>query len=252
MKKLLLSFALIAIFGITNSFSQCTPNVTCVPVGQTFGICPDSTSGLAIGCVGVPYSQVVSIKVPADGTDFGQPTAQIVDIEIKSISGLAPGLSHACSPTNCKFPKLTNGCALISGTPTAVHNQQIVVTADAHVKIFGIPITQTQTFSKYFSIVNNCVGISDGLDLNAFDVKQNSPNPFSDKTEIVFSSPVVSDVEFKVYNVIGAVVYNNSFKANKGANTITVEANSFAPGVYIYSISNGTKTITKRMIVSSK
>ena len=93
------------------------------------------------------------------------------------------------------------------------------------------------------------VGI-EALDLTKFDVGQNQPNPFNGKTTINFSSVAPTDVEFKVYNMVGAVVYKNTFKAERGANTINIDANSFAPGVYMYSVRNGEKTITKRMIVS--
>ena len=56
----------------------------------------------------------------------------------------------------------------------------------------------------------------------------------------------------KVFNMLGAVIFDSNYKTTKGVNTIKIEANSFAPGVYIYSITNGDKTITKRMIVSGK
>lgn len=249
MKKLLSSFAFIAVLGIVNSNAQCTPDISCLPANASLGVCPDSATGLPVGCVGVPYTAVVSIKVPSTATSNGI-TVNVDDIEIKSVTGLAPGLTYACSPASCIFPKNTNGCVLISGTPTAVHNQNIVVSADAHIKIAGFPATNPQTFNDYWSKVDNCVGVPDGLDITKFDVAQNSPNPFNEKSHINFSSPVEAQVEFKVYNVVGAVVYSNMFKAEKGVNVIAIEANSFTAGVYIYTVKNGDKTITKRMIVS--
>jgi hypothetical protein len=52
--------------------------------------------------------------------------------------------------------------------------------------------------------------------------------------------------------MLGAVIFDSNYKTTKGVNTIKIDANSFAPGVYIYSITNGDRTITKRMIVSGK
>ena len=52
--------------------------------------------------------------------------------------------------------------------------------------------------------------------------------------------------------MLGAVIFDSNYKTTKGVNTIKIDSNSFAPGVYIYSISNGDKTITKRMIVAGK
>jgi hypothetical protein len=247
-KKLLLSFSFCA-FAFAESAAQCTPDVSCIPAGQTYGICPDSTTGLAEGTVGVPYTQVVSMMVPADGSDFGQPSATITSIDITSVTGLAPGLSYTCTPASCSFPGNSNGCILITGTPTTVWDQQITVNAMANAVIFGFPANLPQSNTQYRSVVVAATGI-ETLDLTTFDVQQNSPNPFNAKSEIRFSSVDNSMIEFKVFNMLGTMVYSKAFKAEKGVNTITIQDNSFAPGAYIYSVKNGSKTITKRMIVS--
>lgn len=250
-KKLLFSFVFVGSVALTSIAQICTPNVSCIPGGTTYGICPDSTTGMAIGTVGVPYSQVMSMMVPPDGTDFGQPLAQIVSIDIVSVDSLAPGLTYACAPTGCSFPGNSNGCILITGTPTVVWNHRVIVNAIAYATIFSIPANLPQTNQQYRSIVVGPAGI-ETLDLSKFDVDQNSPNPFSESSEIRFSSVDNSNVVFKVYNMLGAVIFDSNYKTTKGVNTIKIEADSFAPGVYIYSLSNGNKTITKRMIVAAR
>ena len=251
-KKLLSSILFVACVGVASIYAQCVPNVSCIPSGTHYGICPDSTTGMAVGTVGVPYTQVMSMMVPPDGTDFGTPSATIVSIDIVSVDSLAPGLSYVCSPLGCSFPGNSNGCIYISGTPTTVWNHRVTVNAMAYATVLGFPVPPVaQTNQQYRSIVLAPAGI-ETLDLSKFDVDQNSPNPFSETTEIRFSSVSTSNVDFKVYNVLGGVVFNNEFKSEKGVNTIKIAANSFAPGVYIYSITNGDKTITKRMIVASK
>lgn len=252
MKKILLSIAITVVTGVGASFAQvCTPDVSCVPAGQTYGICPDSATGLAVGTVGVPYNQTVSMMVPPDGTDFGQPSAVIVSIDITSVDSLAPGLTYSCAPSGCSFPGNSNGCILITGTPTVVWNKQIIVNAMANATIFGFPASLPQSNSQYRSVVVAAAGI-ENLDLTKFDVEQNSPNPFDERSEIHFSSVAPAQVEFKVYNMLGAVVYANTYHAEKGVNKIVIEGNSFAPGAYMYSIKNGDRTITKRMIVAGK
>jgi len=249
-KKLLFTFALAT--GLTlSSSAQCTPNVSCIPAGTTYGICPDSTTGMATGTVGVAYTQVMSMMVPPDGSDFGQPLAVIVSIDIDSVTGLAPGLSYNCTPTGCSFPGNSNGCILITGIPTMVWNQQVTVYATAFATVFSIPASLPQTNTQYRSIVVAPASV-ETLDLTKFDVDQNSPNPFSESSEIRFSTVTNSSVEFKVFNMLGAVIFDSNYKTSKGVNTIKIDANSFAPGVYIYSITNGDKTITKRMVVAAK
>ncbi len=250
-KKLLSIFGIAIASSFTSNAQVCTPNISCLPGTVNYGVCPDSATGLAVGTVGVPYTQTVSFKIPTDGTDFGYPTATVVSVDITGVDSLAPGLIYQCAPGSCSFPGGSNGCILISGTPTTVWNKQIIVKADANGTIFGVPITLPQENKQYRSIVVPSVGIAE-LNLNKFDVQQNAPNPFADKTEIHFSSLAATQVEFKVFNMLGAVVYDNKFFAEKGANTIKIDANFFAPGVYIYSVKNGDKVITKRMVVSEK
>jgi len=254
-KKLLFSFALVATFGLTKSVAQiCTPDISCIPASTEYGICPDSATGMAIGTVGVAYSEVMSVKVPSDPSSFGAPAGTgLTSIEIIGVDSLAPGLTYACVPSSCNFPAPSNGCVLISGTPTVAWNKQIIVHGLGHLTlpIIGTPFTQGIDNTQYRSVVVDPASIST-LDLTKFDVDQNSPNPFSESSEIRFSSVDNSNVEFKVFNMLGAVIYNKNFKTAKGVNTIKIEANSFAPGVYIYSITSGEKTITKRMIVAGK
>ncbi|MDQ3048524.1 MAG: T9SS type A sorting domain-containing protein [Bacteroidota bacterium] len=250
-KILFVSAVLIAAVTIQSTAQTCTPDVSCIPSGQTYGICPDSATGMAPGVVGVPYSEVMSMMVPPDGTDFGYPTATITTIDIISVDNLAPGLSYTCTPAGCSFPGNTNGCILITGTPTMVWDSMIRVNAIAYATIFGVPVNLPQTNEQYRSVVTGPASVDD-LKMNEFDVDQNSPNPFTAKSDIRFSSLNNTEVEFKVYNLLGAVVYSNKFKAEKGLNTITIQANSFAPGVYVYSVKNGEKTITKRMVVAGK
>ncbi len=250
-KKLLFTFAVGTSLAFTSLAQICIPNVSCIPAGTNYGICPDSATGLATGTVGVPYTQVMSMMVPPDGTDFGQPLATIVSIDIDSVAGLAPGLSYACAPAGCSFPGNSNGCIYIAGTPSVVWNQQITVYATGYATVFGFPASLPQTNQQYRSIVVAATGI-ETLDLNKFDVAQNSPNPFSESSEIRFSTVNNGTVDFKVFNMLGAVIFDSNYKTTKGVNTIKIDSNSFAPGVYIYSITNGDKTITKRMIVAGK
>ncbi|MDF2436317.1 MAG: hypothetical protein K0Q95_693 [Bacteroidota bacterium] len=250
MKKTLLSLFTAALLG-GSAFAQCTPNVSCIPSGQTYGICPDSATGMAIGTVGTAYTQVMSMKVPADGTDFGYPGVPITNITITSVDSLAPGLSYVCSPSGCVFPGNSQGCILISGTPTTPWNHQVIVNATASATFGGFPVSIPQANKQYRSIVLAVAGI-ESMDLTKFEVSQNSPNPFSSKTEINFTSPTPNEVELKVFNMLGAVVFSKSIKADKGLNAYELDATSFSPGIYVYSVKNGDKTVTKRMIVSAK
>lgn len=250
-KKLLSTVLLLTSAGVISSYAQlCTPNVTCASVANVdYGICPDSSAGLTIGVVNVPYTQTLSVKTPANAAHWGYPSAAIDSLVVTAVDSLAPGLTYQCVPSRRFTPG--NECILISGTPTVVWNHIITVHITAYVYYLGAHFADPTpaTNKQYRSIVTAVAGI-ESLDLTKFDVEQNAPNPFGDKSQIRFSSVNASDVEFKVYNLLGAIVYDTKSKSTKGVNTITVDANQFAPGVYMYSIKNGDAIITKRMVVS--
>ena len=88
--------------------------------------------------------------------------------------------------------------------------------------------------------------------LSKFDAGQNSPNPFSDYTQIEFTSPSQGFVEFKIVNLLGKEIFHRVVETETGRNSIRFEAEDFLPGVYIYSLSNGSQTITRRMVISKK
>jgi hypothetical protein len=84
----------------------------------------------------------------------------------------------------------------------------------------------------------------------AFKLEQNYPNPFNPSTQIEFSIPVASQVELKVYNILGqevATLVNESLKA--GNHAVKFDASHIATGVYLYRITAGTFVSTKKMLL---
>jgi hypothetical protein len=281
-KKLLSVVLFVSTVGVANSFAQsnCTPDISCVPADSTFGICPDSATGLPAGQIGTAYNVTMSIKVPGSTVAFGQTvtvshlalTDVLVDtsttgtpayVSLTNI-GLdylgsgdntptgASGISGTTMTKYCYWDAPGTTCVVVSGTPTKAGTFPVRIKSYGRAVIFGQgtwnPAPDNDDY-KFVVAPNGTIGIETN-DMSKFAVAQNTPNPFNEKTEINFTSPNVTDVDFKVYNVVGAVVYNTTVKADKGANTITLNANSFAPGAYMYAIKNGNQVITKRMIVT--
>jgi len=84
--------------------------------------------------------------------------------------------------------------------------------------------------------------------LNALDLK-NLPNPFNGETIIQFNAPFYEIFNFKVYNALGATVYQTSIEAQSGFNAIPFQALNLEPGVYVYELSNAEKVATQKMII---
>ncbi len=264
--------------GVMNSSAQalCTPDISCVHPDSTFGICPDSATGLPAGIIAQAYTVTMSIKIPGSttvsGTTYPLTHLALTDVLVDTAGGGTYialsnlGLSYLGSGTNSpsggaagitgytmtKFGYWNapgQSCVIVSGTPNKAGTFPIRIKSEARVNVGMFIWAPVPDNNNYRIIVNVPVGI-ELLHSAKFEVVQNAPNPFNDKTEIKFSSVNTTVVEFKVYDLLGSVVYNSSVKAEKGLNTIVLEANSFVPGVYMYAIKNGNSTITKRMVVS--
>ena len=79
---------------------------------------------------------------------------------------------------------------------------------------------------------------------------QNYPNPFNPTTVINFKLPEQSDVELKIYDVLGnevATLINESKPA--GSYEVEWNASDFPSGVYVYSLRAGTNIQIKKMLL---
>lgn len=245
MIKRLLVIALLSLVFNIQSFSQCVPDTSI----HNVGVYPDSATGLVSGTVGVPYNQVIQLKVPVDTTVvIIIPITIIIDsVHLANFSGLPPGLSYNCSSPNCTFLGGSNGCADIIGTPTVAGHYPLT----AVVITYASGFTQTDTINYYSIDIASASGV-DEFSSNGFAVHQNSPNPFSDFSSISYSIPHKGIVEFKLYNLLGKEVYHDTEAANAGVNSISVDAKNFSPGVYMYSMQFENQTITKRLVISKR
>lgn len=97
---------------------------------------------------------------------------------------------------------------------------------------------------------------STDLRVNEFNLKQNYPNPFNPITSIRYKIPFVrgdkrnNPVALKVYDLLGnemATLVNENKPA--GEYEINFDAGQLASGVYLYRLSTGSFTLTRKMIV---
>ena len=251
MKKVLLSVYIILSAGLLAANAQCVPDTSI----HTSGVYPDSAVGLASGMVNVPYNQVMQVRVPVDTIKivFGSPvTVPIVSVAITSFTGLPPGLTYTCTPSNCTFPGGSNGCVLIAGTPTTAGTFYPVATTTTTGTIFGAPLTQVDSINYYhITIAQSNVGIAENSS-HTFAVNQNIPNPVNDISMIRFFNPTHTTVIFKMYNILGKEIMNKNIDAAIGENDFKFDGRDFVPGIYLYTMTSGTTTISKRMVISKK
>ena len=241
-KKLLLSLIIIPFLGITVAVGQCTPD----PNLTHPGVFPDSATGLPHGTVNVLYAATLTLIIPTD-TTIGGFTVPIDSIGIVGFQGLPAGFSYVPSSSTGFWAGGATGCVLITGTSSVPDTASLVISVMGSASGMEVPFT-----IDYYKII---IEAPESIQENAnygLEIYQNSPNPFSNVTEISFSSDVNSAYNVEVFNVIGKVIYTEVVKAQKGVNKLNFDATELPQGVYFYKISNGNRTATKRMIVTTK
>jgi plastocyanin len=85
---------------------------------------------------------------------------------------------------------------------------------------------------------------------DAYNLKQNFPNPFNPTTNIRFDIPKTVKVNLSVYNIIGEqadVLVNNEL--NAGSYNFDWNASAFPSGVYFYVLSTDDFKAVKKMIL---
>ena len=86
-----------------------------------------------------------------------------------------------------------------------------------------------------------------------FALSQNYPNPFNPTTEISFTMDKASDVNLTIFNMLGQkvrVLENASLDAGTHSYTWNGQdelGQTVSTGVYLYTLSDGTQTISKKM-----
>lgn len=216
------------------------------------GISPDTTENLPIGYVNQPYATVAQFKVPKKAPYNGD-SIDIDHIVLTNVEGLSAipasvPFSFACNPPNCSFKADSVGCVQIIGTPTTVGTYPLII--DANVYITPVLFLPFPT-PGYKIVVYQNVGVS-SVNGSHFDVSQNTPNPFNDKTEIDVNLEQAASISLKVSNLVGNEVSKQVISGKKGLNKISFDATTLSPGIYFYTVSDGDHSITKRMIIDRK
>ena len=84
-----------------------------------------------------------------------------------------------------------------------------------------------------------------------FELYQNQPNPFANRTSIGFFLPEATEATLTVFDESGRVVYRQSGTFSKGENLISLErALINTTGVLYYKLETATDSATRKMIQS--
>lgn len=286
MKKTLLTiFA--GIITASVATAQCIPAI--VYADSAFGLWPDSLEfamdDAAMG--GLDYESQIDLKTFVD-TSFSGFNVKIDAFKVLSITGLPAGFSwtgggptwdgtdtwynEGATPSGTADPSLlepVQGCLQLTAAAADVslaapsagsgpNTFPLEVTVDIRIGdsdqafligAWASSLGQSVVVTEYVLHVVAGVGVAELLNLNAFEVAQSYPNPANEMATITFTTPNSAKVQLNVYNMLGGLVYAEGVNSQKGLNKIELETASMTAGLYVYTVSNGEKTITKRMTI---
>jgi Secretion system C-terminal sorting domain len=252
-KKLLTVFFLLFIFlNIHKSLSQCVPNPN-----NTNLIAPDTITNFASGTVAIPYTQIVYVHPPIDTTvTVGTLTIHVNPVDsivLNNISNLPPGLSTACNPSGCSYPGGMSGCMAITGTPTTAGMYQLSIDITAYGKeaTTGFAIFYQFTIQSYHININVNSGIQAYSQSN-FQLLEFGPDPVQEHLSLKMNSPVLTNADFSVTNILGKNVYSKQMSLKQGVNTIDYNAKNLSPGVYLVSLKHEPFVLTRRFVIGGK
>lgn len=227
----------------------------------------------------------ITVTSPIAGVITANIDSFVVDANIGGLpsylsAASVPALLPAAGPSSPKsdYPRLvvpgdSLACVKISGTVpagTMAATLQLTVslrvyTSNLHstnpVLEIGIPTlypgrkTDTVTNITDYRIVvypTPCWPTSvNTVSATNFEVIGAVPNPASNQTQIQFESKSSATYTLKITNSIGETMMSKTIQAAKGINYIPVETSTFASGVYMYSLSDGKNSVSKRLEINN-
>ncbi len=267
MQKLLLTLSF-AVLACSISVAQdCMPDET-LP-DTIIGVAPlpfeadlNPTGGINdTACVNEPFEFVLTLIVPNTFTFVGQELPlNSIDLGAEgAISNLPAGLDYACNPPTCIFQADTTGCVILYGTVSdtaGVYDLQIagiVRTAVADLPLsFPNPAIAPGNYFLHVREEGQCTP-SSTRDLAALGVVASArPNPTSGFTQIAISSPISGNFDFIVSDLLGQQVYRKRIDVVVGENTFDFDGSNLAAGMYVYTIRDGMRQLSDKLIINRR
>ncbi len=228
------------------------------------GVYPKPSVGIdKKACINTPYEYAFTVVVPASivYSGFDIPIDFVRLDTINAVDSLPKGITYKCNPPNCTFAKNTQGCILLTGTPTAVNvapfNYNLKIRAEASAVGLGIlpiefpgPLFPGNYYLRLLKEGNDSCKVVGTNDLLPNDLQSTvKPNPFTGQTTISYFLENKAQVKFTVMNGFGQVVSSRTFEAFGGENIMLFDAENLN-GLYYYTLqTEQLKSVGKLLII---
>jgi len=141
--------------------------------------------------------------------------------------------------------------AVVEGMPffTLIVKAKKDIASLAEVLSLDSRITAAEAYRRNGELLSLKLGIEKAAE-QGFGLKQNAPNPFAGETVIGFMLPVPGEVTLSFTDVQGRTVKVVKGTFGAGYQEIKVKGSDLPAGVLQYTLSSGSSSATRRMIVT--
>ena len=270
MKKLSL-LLLLAIIGLSTNAQTCIPDGTMLNDSVIISPLPYQVlfpeRGLQdTACVNSYFETTLNLRIPGSAS-VGGLTLLLNSAEMAeedAVQNLPASMDYLCNPPNCVFDADSLACILIYGTAVEgdVGEHDLKVDLVLNTIAFGpyplsLPDGTVVEGNYYLNVEEegseNCT-IVDGVDdfvIENFAV-YNQPNPFYSSTEMVINAKVSGVFELSVQDMAGKVLKREEINIHAGENKYSFDGSSLSAGMYIFTISDGQKSIANKMLIGNR
>ncbi|MBP6828612.1 MAG: T9SS type A sorting domain-containing protein, partial [Saprospiraceae bacterium] len=113
-------------------------------------------------------------------------------------------------------------------------------------------ITRAEAYGNYPEAKLDVALLFDNLLVSkvGFELYQNQPNPFRDKTDITCHLPEETDATLSVFDETGRVLFTQSGHYDRGYHTFQIDRSALdTPGVLYYKLETATDSAVRKMVV---
>jgi len=253
MKKNLLLITVLLSFVLANVVqAQCVPGdeESCPDPENNGQICPDSLPNAAINNA---YSQDFTILPPSFYVTQTNDTIEFHHIQLMDVENLPEGFTWESNSPDSVFIPGEYYCVEIEGTPSSVGFYQLRIIVDIYVEpVPGFPVLIAQQIDS--TSLSLKVGWDpnsvDSRGLRQFDFHGNIPNPFTHTTRLGFFALENGNFELTIYDLLGNLLHTEQLNAIPGDNYFRFDGSDLPEGMFICTISNQYRKISKRIIKS--
>ena len=259
-------------------YAQCVPNTDFTGLlglaDEAYEV--DSTTVLPHAILGESYETFFDMRIPIDTAityDLGSGPQDfdpvfLTSIAVNTIQGLPSEFIYECASQDADGVITENDCVFLGGGYGCLRLSSDVVTSDvgtyplnvvldivATYEVFGLPVpveVTDDTFLNYLILLieeNNNTSTAEIVDARAFRHLGLYPNPAENYFTLKFGNNKAGAVDFRIYDLLGNSIYTNEMQTDIGYNEMSFDCSHLVPGIYSYTLSNGSQMITKQVII---